>query len=389
VGKPTLLVVDDEEGPRASLKVVFKNDFEVLLAPNGRDGLKLAKENRVDVAILDILMPGLSGVDVLRELKLLDADMEVIMLTAYETLDTARQALRLGACEYLNKPFDISTLRAAVLRALEKRRANRELKSAHNRLSDLQKELAADAASSVVHDLNNPLTVINGFVELIYRQIQNSPTLQGEELEAMRGSIARVHAQVQRCLEISRRYLSHRRSEDMHAERTSINEVLVDLQELLAKHPHAAGHTLLIRELDEPTVVCMHGTDLLRILLNLVTNALQSTDRPHRVEIVAQKLPAGFDISSFRDGPNERFIGGERLAGCGALVAVSVQDNGAGIPPEIVARLFDEQVTTKTTGHGLGLGSVKGLVAQALGAVRLTTKSGQGSAFTIFLPAKE
>ena len=93
IAKPLLLVVDDEEGPRTSLKVVFKNEYEVLLASNGEDAIKLARTNKVDVAILDILMHGMSGVDVLRELKNLDEDIEVIMLTAYETLETARQAL--------------------------------------------------------------------------------------------------------------------------------------------------------------------------------------------------------------------------------------------------------------------------------------------------------
>src|SRR5688572_30559894 len=87
VEKPVLLVVDDEEGPRASLKVVFKNDFEVLLASSGFEALTIAKDRRIDVAILDILMHGMSGVDLLRELKRLDEDVEVIMLTAYETLE--------------------------------------------------------------------------------------------------------------------------------------------------------------------------------------------------------------------------------------------------------------------------------------------------------------
>ena len=118
IAKPLLLVVDDEEGPRTSLKVVFKNEYEVLLASNGEEAIKLARTNKVDVAILDILMHGMSGVDVLRELKNLDEDIEVIMLTAYETLETARQALRLGAREYLNKPFDIAALRTAARSAL-------------------------------------------------------------------------------------------------------------------------------------------------------------------------------------------------------------------------------------------------------------------------------
>lgn len=385
--------MDDEEGPRASLKVVFKNDFEVVLASNGKDALKLARERTPDVAILDILMQGMSGVDVLRELKALDEDIEVIMLTAYETLETARQALRHGAREYLNKPFDIPTLRSAASKALEKRRATRDLKSASTRLEELHNEIAkrtdADEVGNVLHDLNNPLTVINGFVELLERQVQTVASLEGAELEKMRGNISRVHGQVARCLEISRRYLGTRRKADPD-ERASVNEVLLDLQELLIKHPSAEGHQFTTRELDEPAYAAIHSTDLLRILLNLAINGLQSATTSLRVEVIAQLLPSDFDTTGFQDSENERFIGGDTLAKSDALIAISVRDNGPGIPPEVVGKLFNEQFTTKPVGKGtgLGLGSVKQLVTQARGAVRLSTKVGQGTTFTIFLPAR-
>jgi two-component system, sensor histidine kinase and response regulator len=385
--------VDDEEGPRASLKIVFKNEFDVQLAANGKEALDLARKTTPAVAILDILMPGMSGVDLLRELKAQDEDLEVIMLTAYETLETARQALRFGAREYLNKPFDIPALRVAVAKALERRRATHELKGAHARLRQLQQEITAgtprnDAASNVVHDLNNPLTVISGFVELLNRQVQSAGLLQGEELEKMKSNIARVSGQVARCVDISRRYLGSHRAE--HEERAAVNEVLLDLHELLQKHPNAEGNTLILRELDEPAHAAINSTDLLRVLLNLSTNALQATDQAHRVEVIAQALPPDFDPSSFRDAPDERFVGRETLATNGPLIAISVRDTGPGIPPEIVSRLFGEQFTTKPAGKGtgLGLGSVKALITHARGAVRLSTKAGQGTTFTVFLPVK-
>lgn len=385
--------MDDEEGPRASLKIVFKNDFDVQLAANGKEALELARKTSPAVAILDILMPGMSGVDVLRELKRQDEDLEVIMLTAYETLETARQALRFGAREYLNKPFDIPALRAAVIKALDRRRASEELKSAHTRLEQLQQEIVSggvrsEAASNVVHDLNNPLTVISGFVDLLNRQVQSAATLQGEELEKMKSNIARVSSQVARCVDISRRYLGSRRVE--HEERASVNEVLLDLHELLQRHPNAEGNTIILRELDEPMQAAMNGTDLLRVLLNLSTNALQATEKPHRVEVIAQSLPPEFDTSTFCDSEDERFVGRETLARQCRLIAISVRDTGPGIPPPVVARLFGEQFTTKAAGKGtgLGLGSVKTLVTHARGAVRLSTKRDQGSTFTVFLPAR-
>ena len=398
VAKPLLLVVDDEEGPRTSLKVVFKNDYEVLIASNGADAIKLAHTNKVDVAILDILMHGMSGVDVLRELKQIDEDIEVIMLTAYETLETARQALRLGAREYLNKPFDIAALRTAARSALAKRRANQELKTAHQQLKELQEELssvadpvtrAGDTAGNILHDLNSPLTVINGFVELIHKQVSNAARIEGDEFEEMKLSISRVHSQVVRCLEISHRYLGtrHAGETDTH-ESVAVNEVLVDLEELLGRHPSAEGCELTISELEEHTHAAISSTNLLRVLLNLALNGLQSADAPHRVEIIAQRLPAKFDFSGFTDGTDERFVASPRFTTGAPMIAISVRDNGSGVPAKIIPRLFDESVTTKPPGKGtgLGLGSVKQLVTEVRGAIRLTTKQGQGSTFTVFLP---
>jgi two-component system sensor histidine kinase/response regulator len=400
VRKPVLLVVDDEEGPRTSLKVVFKNEYDVLLATNGTEAVKIARENKVDIAILDILMHGMSGVDVLRELKQIDEEIEVIMLTAYETLETARQALRLGAREYLNKPFDITALRNAARSALAKRRTNQDLKSAHTRLAQLQAEIskmtghvpavrAGDTAGNILHDLNSPLTVINGFIELIHKQVGSAAKIEGEEFEKMKSNIGRVHGQVVRCLEISRRYLGilHPGEGDA-AEAVAVNEVLVDLEELLSRHPNAEGCELTISELDAHTHAAISSTNLLRVLLNLALNGLQSGEPPLRVQIIAQAIQEKFDFSRFTNGTEERFITSDRFPVGAEMVAISVRDNGPGIPPAVLTRLFNESFTTKPPGKGtgLGLGSVKQLVTEVHGAIRVTTKPAQGSTFTVFLP---
>ena len=122
--RPTLLIVDDEEGPRQSLRVVFKDDYNLLLASDGARAIELAKQNRIDAAVLDIRMTGMSGIELLEKLKAVDPNIEVIMLTAYETIDTIRQALRLGACDYLNKPFDPDALIDAMKAAVGGRQPN-------------------------------------------------------------------------------------------------------------------------------------------------------------------------------------------------------------------------------------------------------------------------
>ena len=127
--RPTLLVVDDEEGPRLSLQVIFNDAFNVLVAEDGPAAVDLARTQRIDVAVLDIRMGGMSGLEVLERLRFIDPDIEAVMMTAFETTDTMRQALRLRACDYINKPFDVATMRASVAKALERRSLGSEIRN--------------------------------------------------------------------------------------------------------------------------------------------------------------------------------------------------------------------------------------------------------------------
>src|SRR5580692_4331276 len=137
----TLLIVDDEEGPRMSLRVIFKDSFDLLMAEDGPTAIELAQKNQVDVAILDIRMAGMSGIEVLERLRFVRPEIEAIMITAFETTDTIRQALRLRACDYINKPFDIATIRSAVSQAMQRRRLEGEIHSSAEKVQQLLSEL--------------------------------------------------------------------------------------------------------------------------------------------------------------------------------------------------------------------------------------------------------
>ena len=119
--KGTLLIVDDEDTVRQSLRVIFKDDYQVLMAGDGAAAIAIAQTTKVDVAILDIKMAAMSGIEVLERLKWVDPSIEAVMLTAYETTDLMRQALRLRACDYITKPFDVSTMRKAAATAMQRR----------------------------------------------------------------------------------------------------------------------------------------------------------------------------------------------------------------------------------------------------------------------------
>jgi signal transduction histidine kinase len=401
--RPTLLVCDDEEGPRQSLRIVFKNDYRVLVASSGHEALAIAAQEPIDVAVLDILMQGMSGVEVLRRLKQIDAAIEVIMLTAYETIETARQALRYGASDYLNKPFDIPTMREAVANAFSKRRNALSFKDTGVQLESLQHELAdhrvreemartkGEIYASVLHDLNSPLTVISGFVELINRSMQNAARVEGEELETLKGDLTKVHGEVARCFEISRRYLSFLHAQKVESTYVGIRQMLADLRDLLSRHPSAKGHQLIIREIPEDAVAEINGTDFLQILLNLTINALQASETPHRVEIHARRLDNPLVLDEIPENSTERFINRECFANEPPLVAISVTDTGGGIEGKLVERMFREKFTTKPPekGTGLGLSIVRRLAEEARAGIHLRTRHGEGSTFTLIVKVRE
>src|SRR5947207_11923872 len=124
---PRILVVDDERSMRELLAIVLRREgYEVLLADNGRTAIGLLEREPVDLLISDIKMADMSGVEVLRAAKGIDPDILGIMITAFASTDTAVEAMRLGACDYLSKPFDIDLLKMKVREKIENRQLRQE-----------------------------------------------------------------------------------------------------------------------------------------------------------------------------------------------------------------------------------------------------------------------
>ena len=130
----TILVVDDENGIRQSFKVLFKDRYHVLAAETGKEAIDLLTKNSVDLILLDILLPDVNGLDLLEKLKAIDPNLDVIMVTAVKDLQTAVKAIKLGAYEYIIKPFLVDDVLNAVERALEKRSLLREVTYLRNEL---------------------------------------------------------------------------------------------------------------------------------------------------------------------------------------------------------------------------------------------------------------
>ena len=137
MSKTRILIVDDEHLIRWSLEQnLKKQNYDVLTAGNGEDALKLVREEQPDLVLLDIQMPGISGLEVLEKVKETDEDIIVIMVTAQGGLETAVTAMRMGAYDYINKPFNLDEMAIVIRKALETSSLRREvagLRSEHKK----------------------------------------------------------------------------------------------------------------------------------------------------------------------------------------------------------------------------------------------------------------
>jgi signal transduction histidine kinase len=243
--------------------------------------------------------------------------------------------------------------------------------------------------ASIIHDINGPLTVISGFIQLINQRIGNSTRLEEEELEFVKDRLKTITRQLTNCIEISRRYLGFLRQATNDSPRVSVNQLLTDLKHLLQVHPSLENNQLTIEPLAGDIAVRMNGTDLIQILLNLTANAFQCAAEAHEVQIRGTALTESLNLKSFKDGPQDRVLNIENFDNSPPLLEIAVHDTGPGIPPEILPKIFQPYFTTKGTkqGTGLGLSIVQRLVKEAKGTLHLHTELGKGTTFTVYLPA--
>src|SRR5438132_13990907 len=141
IEQPKVLIIDDEMGPRESLRMLLKPNYQVHTADNVELGLQLLQEKAPDAIVMDIRMPGTNGIDGLRKIREIDPHLSVIMLTGFGALETAQEALRLGANDYISKPFDAGEMREVIGRNVERTRVQRASENASSEIKELNARL--------------------------------------------------------------------------------------------------------------------------------------------------------------------------------------------------------------------------------------------------------
>jgi DNA-binding NtrC family response regulator len=163
--KKTLLVVDDEKGIRESLRWTFRDSYALALAKDGREALKAIEDKQPDLILLDIVLPDISGLEILRQVREQAKRLPVIMITATKTVKNAVEAMKLGADDYIVKPFDLEELRIIVRKALSTQDLAREVELLR---SEVNRTYAFDNIIGKSKDMREVFKVI--------RQVADSKT---------------------------------------------------------------------------------------------------------------------------------------------------------------------------------------------------------------------
>ncbi|HWO41543.1 MAG TPA: ATP-binding protein [Candidatus Eisenbacteria bacterium] len=353
--KANILIVDDEMGPRESLKMILHPYYNVHVADRGARAFEILKQYPIDLVTLDLKMPGLTGINVLEKVKQHDPDIEAIIITGYGSLDTAIEGLRLGAFDYISKPFDVNHVLALVRRGLERRRAKARLR-----------EVKADFLSNVSHELRTPLSVVVGFVYLLLNQVIGKLTDEQQKV------LETVYRNSEELLELIDNVLwmtsLNAGDNDAFVAPFDVRDVIEQTAKRYERILREKGLTLSIEGCSSALRIVNDRSKIERIVQNIFSNAVKFTARGG-IRVIARPSAAGG-------------------------VELEIGDTGIGIERAKLDSIFepfhqiDSSIHRSFSGLGLGLTVARRMAELIGGSIELSSEPGVGTRVTVRVPSK-
>jgi signal transduction histidine kinase len=373
-----ILVIDDEIGIREGCKrALTPHGYTVQIAENGDKGLEIIRDDAIDLALIDVMMPGTSGIDLISLIHQHDPEIVCIIITGYATVELAVTTIKQGAYDFLTKPFTTDDLLLVVNQGVERRRLSLEAKrlqaveAAAQRLEEEKSRLEELDRAKVAfirlltHELQAPISAITTYLQLILNEYI-PPEQQKIYLER---SLERAKEQLALISDL----LEFGRLKEVKTElKPGVTQVDAALKAVLQQlEPQVGKKRIKIStELSPGSFHANMTTDHARSLWsNLIANAIKYTGDDGFITIQLRQ-----DQSS---------------------ILGSVQDNGIGIPEDAMENLFKEFFRARNAkdmnipGTGLGLAIVKQIVEKAGGTISVDSKIDKGSKFSFVIPISE
>ncbi len=363
VERETIVVIDDDYAIRLSCqKILSKIGLRTETFEDGAQGLEGVARLKPGLVVVDLKMPGISGMEVIARVHEIDPEIVVVVVTGYATIDTAVAAMKCGAYDFLPKPFSPDELRLIVNRGLERRNLAIESRRCEVERALLKRRFV----TFVSHQLQTPLVAIHQYLSVL------------KNIDDTEEAAAKRQQWFDRCLKrtdemqtIIKDWLTLARIE---GESFTRQRVKVDLKQvitdILKTYEEMAAATSVSLETNMPADDCLVRGDrnCLSVLFdNLIVNAIKYNQPEGTVSVSAQPVE------------------GE--------VEVAVSDTGVGIPEKYRQLLFDEffriedEGTKKTAGTGLGLAICRRIVSEMGGSIGVESQVNVGSTFRVRLPA--
>lgn len=382
--KATILVVDDELGPRESLRLILTPAYNVTLANDGLEGFERFRAEDPDMIISDIRMPRLNGIELMKRVKASSPDTPFVLLTGFGTLESAQEAVRSGAFDYISKPYNVEEIRAVVSRALDMRRERHAMEAQLARLHETNEQLEhaiesmdqkasmGDLSAEMIHDLNNPICALQGYVEFLEDALAQRTELDTSQEREL---LDVIKQQADRCIHLTRRFIDFSKPAHLDWKRQSVNQCIEDTVYVFRPRLRALGIEAKLDLQPNLPELWLDSKRLQQVFYNLIANAIHAMEevpRPRCLTMTTAIVPATTGAPA--DGRSE--------------VRVAISDTGNGIPEELRERVFVRFFTTKPQGKGTGLGLsiCKRISEEHGGTIRLAATGPQGTTFEVILP---
>jgi signal transduction histidine kinase len=372
--RPTgrILVIDDEENIRSTLEEFLAlNGYDVVTANDGAEGLDRLGRETFDLVLSDLNMPGVDGIAVIEWARETLPDLPLVIMSGQATVDSTIRALRLGASDYLLKPFSLDEIERTIENCLERKRLqvrNTELTEANTQLREIER-IKDDLLATVSHEFRTPLTAMKGFLSLM--TFQGLDNLRGDQLhglQAIDDNVARLDLMIANLLALTE---SHDGSYHPVLEPVPVGEFLVDFERLRRE----SGRDRAVETDVEPAATRssarLDRTRFPLVLLNLVDNAFKFSRDPGTARVI---------LRARVEGPS---------------LQLEVHDDGIGITESLGDRVFerftqgDMTSTREYQGAGLGLAVVREIVQAHSGRVRLIPPVLGGTSVRVTVPRVE
>jgi signal transduction histidine kinase len=360
----TVFVIDDDEIIRLSCEQILqKSGYKVETFGNGYEGIERLKQVRPPLLVVDIKMPELDGFEVIKIVRKFDPDIVIVVITGYATIETAVDAMKMGAYDFLPKPFTPSELRLIINRGFERWRLAHEAQLLRRQKEEVERKFI----TLVSHQLKGPLGAVKQYLDVLLYTYRDR--LPGETVEW----ISRSQVRIAEMLSLIQDWLMMAKLDrGALCDRNASSDLAKIVETILQEYrqlPSAADVKLSAEMAPELGLVRGDAVTLNMLVGNLVSNAVKYNRPGGSVKIRALR--------------EDKWI------------TLEVSDTGLGIPLASRPHLFEEfyRVRTPETenipGTGLGLVICKRIVDELGGSIEVNSKEGEGTTFVVRLPVAE